>query len=95
MHDLKEIRSNPDSYKESLSKRDKDLPGLIDELLETDKNKREIQTKADELRKKKNEIAEQIRQYALMAKQQNKTLIEITEKAAKDILEESKSCKDN
>lgn len=42
-----------------------------------------------------NEIAERIRQYALMAKQQNKTLVEITERAARSILEENQVCKDN
>ncbi len=60
MHDLKEIRTKPDFYKDKLSKRDKKLSVLIDELLVLDGKKREIQTKADELRKRKNEIAEEI-----------------------------------
>ncbi len=60
MHDLKDIRTRPDFYKEKLGKRDKKLNELIDELLTLDGRKREIQTKADELRKRKNEIAELI-----------------------------------
>jgi len=57
MHDLKEIRTNPDLYKEKLVKRDKGLAILVDELLAIDEKKRQAQTKADELRKRKNEIA--------------------------------------
>ncbi|MBI3308650.1 MAG: serine--tRNA ligase [Candidatus Melainabacteria bacterium] len=60
MHDLKELRTKPDFYKEKLSRRDKSLVNLIDEILTLDKNKRDIQTKADELRKKKNEIAAEV-----------------------------------
>lgn len=57
MHDLKEIRTKTDFYKERLNKRDKGLVILIDELLTIDEKKRSAQTKADELRKRKNEIA--------------------------------------
>lgn len=57
MHDLKEIRTKTDFYKERLIKRDKGLAILIDELLAIDEKKRSAQTKADELRKRKNEIA--------------------------------------
>lgn len=60
MHDLKEIRTNIDSYKNKLSKRDKSLVSFVDDLIELDKKKREIQTKAEDLRKKKNEIAAQV-----------------------------------
>ena len=57
MHDLKEIRTKPDFYMDKLNKRDKKLSVIIDELLTLDGKKREIQTKADELRKRKNQIA--------------------------------------
>ncbi|MBI2996728.1 MAG: serine--tRNA ligase [Candidatus Melainabacteria bacterium] len=60
MHDLRDLRARPDFYKEKLSKRDKKLVILIDEIIALDQKKREIQTKADGLRKKKNEIAVQI-----------------------------------
>ncbi len=57
MHDLKEIRIKPDFFKERLSKRDVSYISLIDDLLKSDEKKRQIQSKADELRKRKNEIA--------------------------------------
>ena len=60
MHDLKDIRHKPDFYKDKLTKRDKKLSPVIDEILSIDQKKREIQTKADELRKRKNEIADEI-----------------------------------
>lgn len=60
MHDLKELRTKPDYFKEKLLKRDKNLLGLIEEVLVLDQKKREIQTKADELRKRKNNVADQI-----------------------------------
>lgn len=60
MHDLKDLRVRPDYYKDKLGKRDKNLTTLIDEILNLDTKKRQIQTKADELRKKRNEIANEI-----------------------------------
>ncbi len=57
MHDLKELRANPDYFKKKLEGRDKTLPPLIDEVLVLDQKKREYQTKVDEFRKRKNEIA--------------------------------------
>jgi seryl-tRNA synthetase len=57
MHDVKELRANPDYYKKKLEGRDKSLPALIDEVLLLDQKKREYQFKADELRKRKNDIA--------------------------------------
>ena len=60
MHDLKDLRARPDFYKENLLKRDKSIIILIDEVVKLDQEKREIQTKADEFRKRKNEIAGQI-----------------------------------
>lgn len=60
MHDLKDLRTNPEYYKEKLLRRDKNLLSLVEEILSLDQKKREIQTKADELRKRKNEIASEI-----------------------------------
>ena len=60
MHDLKDLRTNTGYYKEKLLKRDKNLLVLLEEVLTLDKKKREIQTKADDLRKRKNEIADEI-----------------------------------
>ena len=60
MHDLKDIRVRLDFYKENLSRRDKALIPTLDELILLDQKKREIQTKADELRKRKNQIADEI-----------------------------------
>lgn len=60
MHDLKELRTKPEYFKEKLLKRDKTLSSLVDEVLVLDQKKRTIQTKADELRKRKNEIASEI-----------------------------------
>lgn len=60
MHDLKELRSKPGYFKEKLLKRDKNLLAFIDEILVLDQKKREVQTKADEFRKRKNQIAEEI-----------------------------------
>lgn len=60
MHDLKELRTKPDFFKEKLSKRDKNIAHLIDEVLLLDQKKREIQLKADEFRKRKNQIADEV-----------------------------------
>lgn len=60
MHDLKDLRTRPDYYKDKFSKRDKSLLLLFEEILKLDEQKRGIQTKADELRKRKNEIADEI-----------------------------------
>ena len=54
MHDLKDLRTRPDYYKDKFSKRDKSLLLLFEEILKLDEQKRGIQTKADELRKRKN-----------------------------------------
>lgn len=60
MHDSKDLRTRPDYYKEKFSQRGRDLPKLLEEVLSLDEKKREIQTKADELRKRKNQIADEI-----------------------------------
>ena len=50
MIDIKFLRENPKIVKENIKKKfqDKKLP-LVDEVIELDKEKREIQQKADEL----------------------------------------------
>ena len=80
MHDLKDIRTRADYYKENLSKRDKKLSELLDELLALDQKKREIQTKADELRKRKNEIADEIGRS-----KENKEKVETLKKESTDV----------
>lgn len=60
MHDLKELRKTPEFYKEKLSKRDKALLAVLNEILSLDVKKREIQTNVDNLRKKRNEIAQEV-----------------------------------
>ena len=60
MHDLKDIRTRSDYYKENLSKRDASYVALVGDVISADLKKREIQTKADELRKRKNQIADEI-----------------------------------
>lgn len=60
MHDLRELRANTNLFKEKLAKRDKNLFNLVDEILELDQRKRQIQTRADDYRKRKNEIADEI-----------------------------------
>ena len=54
MLDIKLIRENPEKINELLKRRNKELS--IDEILAVDEERRQIQTKADELRaKRKNE----------------------------------------
>ncbi len=60
MHDLKDLRTRPDYYKDKFSKRDKNLVLFFEEILNLEQQKRGIQSKADELRKRKNEIADEI-----------------------------------
>lgn len=61
MIDIKLIRENKDLVKENIKKKfqDEKLP-KVDEVYEKDIKYREIKTKADELRKKRNEISSQI-----------------------------------
>ena len=67
MLDMKFIRENPDLVKENIRKKFKDnkLP-LVDEVIELDAKKREINTRANELRANRNKISKEI--GGLMAK---------------------------
>jgi len=61
MLDIKFIRENPDVVKENIRKKFKDhkLP-LVDEVIELDAKKREVNTRANELRANRNKVSKQI-----------------------------------
>ncbi len=61
MIDINFLRENPDIVRENIKKKfqDKKLP-LVDEVLELDKKKRELQLEGDNLRAKRNTLAKQI-----------------------------------
>ena len=67
MLDMKFIRENPDLVKENIRKKFKDnkLP-LVDEVIELDTKKREVNTRANDLRANRNKISKEI--GGLMAK---------------------------
>ncbi|MBQ8952045.1 MAG: serine--tRNA ligase [Eubacterium sp.] len=67
MLDIKFLRENPEVVKENIKKKfqDRKLP-LVDEVIELDKQRREGQAEADEIRANKNKISKEI--GALMAK---------------------------
>lgn len=60
MIDIELIRSNPEYVKERLRARNEELPKLVDEVLELDRERREIIRKLDQLRKERNELSKQI-----------------------------------
>ena len=61
MLDIKFIRENPDIVKENIRKKFKDakLP-LVDEVIALDATKREINTRANELRATRNKVSKEI-----------------------------------
>ena len=61
MIDIKFLRENPDAVKENIKKKfqDSKLP-MVDEVIELDKQARETQQEADNLRAQKNKIAKEI-----------------------------------
>ncbi len=67
MLDMKFIRENPELVKENIRKKFKDakLP-LVDEVIELDTKKREVNTRANELRANRNKVSKEI--GGLMAK---------------------------
>jgi seryl-tRNA synthetase len=83
MLDIKFVRENPDLVKENIKKKfqDSKLP-LVDEVIELDKQAREIQQEADDLRAKKNTIAKQI--GALMAQGKKDEAEEVKKEVAKN-----------
>ena len=66
MLDIKFVRENPDVVKENIKKKfqDKKLP-LVDEVIEYDKKRRDVQQKADDIRNARNKKSKEI--GALMA----------------------------
>jgi seryl-tRNA synthetase len=66
MIDIKFLRENPDAVRENIKKKFQDakLP-LVDEVIALDKESREVQQEADDLRAKRNKISKEI--GALMA----------------------------
>ena len=61
MIDINLIRDNPELVKENIRKKfqDKKLP-LVDEVIELDRKKRELQQEGDSLRAQRNALAKQI-----------------------------------
>ena len=61
MLDIKFIRENPELVKENIRKKFKDhkLP-LVDEVIELDAKKREVNTRANELRATRNKVSKEI-----------------------------------
>ena len=76
MIDIELIRNRPDYVKERLSTRDKELPKLVDKVLELDRRRREIIKKLDELRRERNELSKKIGTL----KKEGKDTAEIQEK---------------
>ena len=66
MLDIRFVRENPDVVKENIKKKfqDKKLP-LVDEVIEFDKKRRDVQQKADDIRNARNKKSKEI--GALMA----------------------------
>lgn len=61
MLDIKFIRENPDIVKENMRKKfQEDRLGLVDEVIELDKQRREAQQEADELRGSRKSLSKQI-----------------------------------
>ncbi|WP_312643915.1 serine--tRNA ligase [Hydrogenoanaerobacterium sp.] len=60
MLDIKRIRTNPDEVKEGVKRRGKDLDSVVDEILEIDVKRREISTKADNMKSQQNKASKEI-----------------------------------
>ncbi len=60
MLDLKRIRTNPQEVKDALRRRNADYDTVIDELLEIDVKRREISTKADNMKAQQNAASKKI-----------------------------------
>lgn len=61
MHDLKAIRRNPDYYRSGIKRRGVD-PGLIDQVLSLDGERRRLIQEAQELKEKRNAMSKQVAQ---------------------------------
>ena len=81
MIDIKYLRENPDIVKENMKKKFQDHKlGLVDEVIELDKQRRENQAEADSIRSEKNKISKQI--GALMAQGKKDEAEEVKKKVA-------------
>ncbi|MBE6907057.1 MAG: serine--tRNA ligase [Ruminococcaceae bacterium] len=60
MLDIKFIRSNPDAVKEGMKKRNKNMDAQVDEILEIDRERREISAKSDGMKAEQNAASKQI-----------------------------------
>ncbi|MDQ0360801.1 serine--tRNA ligase [Breznakia pachnodae] len=61
MIDIKFLRENPDAVKENIKKKFQDSKlELVDEVVTLDKESRQVQTRVDELRSKRNKISKEI-----------------------------------
>ncbi len=60
MLDIKFIRSNPDVVKEGMKKRNKNMDAQVDEILEIDRERREISAKSDGMKAEQNAASKQI-----------------------------------
>ncbi len=87
MLDIKFVRENPDAVKENIRKKfqDRKLP-LVDEVIALDRERRDVQQAADQLRANRNKISKQI--GALMAqgkKEEGMALKDEVTKQAKEL----------
>jgi len=80
MIDANLIRKNPDFVRENLKRRnDPEKLKLLDEFIETDKKWRALQTKLNELRRRRNQLSLQIAQKKKMGEDEKPLLIEAEE----------------
>jgi len=81
MLDIKFLRENPDVVKENIKKKfQDDKLSLVDEVIEMDAKKREVQGEADDLRAQRNKISKEI--GALMAQGKKEEAEETKKKVA-------------
>ena len=80
MIDVNLIRKNPDFVRENLKRRnDPEKLEILDEFIEADKKWRALQTKLNELRRKRNQLSLQIAQKKKMGEDEKPLLIEAEE----------------
>jgi len=87
MLDIKDLRTNPDKYKEALSKRNTGYIQQIDELLSLDEQKRKYQTQTDELKSQRNSLSKSIKSKE--EAEEIKTKVQEINKQIQELEEES------
>ena len=60
MLDIKIIRNNPDMVKAAMKKRNKDMDAAVDEIMEIDRQRREISSKSDGMKAQQNAASKKI-----------------------------------